>query len=154
MKNQRELNKLPDKINYLIFGLCVLIFIALNLGLGAKIQFEVIEILQKKTDCFFRISIDTLDYLFLAVIPFFGMIYNSMRNSFKKTELIMDILTIFLCVILISGIGLYILTFIGKPENPLIPQYILTEPFSLYSTLLIGIGILVPFLISTLIKKH
>ncbi len=68
----------------------------------------------------------------------------------------MDIATILFSAIIMFGIGLFILTFIGKPENPLMPQYIVTEPFELYTTICIGFGIGFPFLIIKLIKnkKH
>jgi len=147
------LNKVPSKIKYLIYGLCGLIFIALNFGIGAKLQVGLIENLQKLTDYFFGISTNTLDYLALASIPFFGMIYNSTRTEFRIRELIMDILTVFLFVIIIFGIGLFLMIFSAKHSNPLIPEYLKAEPFGLYSTILIGIGILLPYLIIKLIKK-
>ena len=109
------------------------------------------------TDYYFGISTNTIDYLTLASIPFFGMLFNSTRKTdFKKSELIMDIATILFCVIIVFAIGLYLLKFLGRPENPLIPKYLLVEPFDLYSIILIGLGITLPFLIIKLIKnkKH
>ncbi|WP_203258123.1 hypothetical protein [Hyunsoonleella ulvae] len=147
------MDKTPNKIKYLIYGLCGLIFIALNFGLGAKIQIELTENLQKLTDYFFGISTNTLDYLLFASIPFFGMIYNSTRKDFKVKELTMDILTILFFVIIVFVIGLFIMVFSAKHSNPLIPNYLKAEPFDLYSTILIGIGIMMPFLIIKLIKK-
>jgi putative Mn2+ efflux pump MntP len=61
--------------------------------------------------------------------------------------------TVLLYVFVIFGIGLFLMTYIGRNSNPLVPQYLLTEPFYLYTTLLIGIGISIPFLILKLIKK-
>lgn len=148
------MNKIPNKVKYLVYGFCGLIFISLNFGLGAKIQIGLTENLQKITDYYFGISTNTLDYLTLASIPFFGMLLNSTRKTeFKKPELIIDIATVLFCVIIIFGIGLYVLKFIGRPENPLIPQYLLIEPFGLYSTILTGIGIMIPFLIVKLTKN-
>ena len=51
-------------------------------------------------------------------------------------------------------IRLYILTTIGKPSNPLIPEYLIAEPINLYSALIIVVGILIPFLIIYLTQKH
>ncbi|MEW7292838.1 hypothetical protein [Aquimarina sp. 2304DJ70-9] len=147
------MNKIPYKIKYLIYGLCGLIFVALNFGIRAKLYIGLIESLQKITDYFFGISTNTLDYLTFASIPFFGMLYNSTRKEFKKSELIMDILTVLFCVTIISVIGIYLLIYVGRSSNPLIPEYLLTEPFDLYSTILIGIGILTPYLIVKLTKK-
>lgn len=147
------MNKIPSKIKYLIYGLCGLIFIVLNFGLGARLQIELIENLQKLTDYFFGISTNTLDYLIFATIPFFGMIYNSTRNEFKVKELITDIFTVLFFVIIVFGIGLFIMVFSARHSNPLIPDYLKVEPFDLYSTILIGIGILMPYLIIKLTKK-
>ena len=148
-----ELNKTPDKIKYLIYGFCGLIFIALNLGVGAKLHIGLFENLQKLTNYYFGISTNSLDYLILASFPFFGMLYNSTRMKFKKSELIIDIITVLFFVIIIFGIGLYMLTFLGRSSNPLIPEYLLTEPFDLYSIIILSIGIATPFLIMKLIKK-
>ncbi|WP_439133092.1 hypothetical protein [Polaribacter sp.] len=147
------MNKTPDKIKYLIYGLCGLIFITLNFGLGAKLQIRLTENLQKLTDYYFGISTNTLDYLVFASFPFFGMIYNSTRKEFKIKELITDMLTVLFFVMIVFGIGLFIMIFSAKHSNPLIPDYLKAEPFSLYSTILIGIGILMPYLIIKLIKK-
>ena len=40
-----------------------------------------------------------------------------------------------------------------KPSNPLIPQYFINQPFILYSTITIGIGIAIPFLFIKRTKK-
>ena len=104
------------------------------------------------TNHFFAFSSTNLDYLILSLIPIFGMLYNSTRTGFKITELIMDITTILFFVVIMFGIGLFILTFIGKPENPLMPQYIVNEPFELYTTIFIGLGIIMPFLMVKLMK--
>jgi hypothetical protein len=148
------LNKIATQIKYLIYGLCGLIFLALNFGIGAKLHIGLIENLQKLTDYHFGISTNTLDYLTLASFPIFGMLYNSTRKEFKKVELIKDILTVLLFIIITFGIGLYLLIYLGRNSNPLIPEYLLIEPFDLYSTLLIGIGILIPFLIIKRTEKR
>ncbi|WP_299436349.1 hypothetical protein [uncultured Maribacter sp.] len=147
------MNKIPSKIKYLIYGLCGLIFLTLNFGVGAKLQIGLTESIQKFTDYFFGISTNTLDYIALSTIPLFGMIYNSTRVEFKVKELIMDIITVLLFVTIIFGIGLFIMTFSAKHSSLLIPEYLLAEPFDLYSTILIGIGILTPYLIIKLTKK-
>ncbi len=139
------MNKIPNNIKYGICGFSALIFLLFFLGIINPFGFN--DPLQKITGYFFGLSFNNLDYLAISSIPIFGMLFNSKRNEFKTAELIKDILFIVLCVLITIAIGLYILTFIGKSTNPLIPQYLITEPFFLYSTLIIGIGILIPFLI-------
>jgi len=65
----------------------------------------------------------------------------------------MDILSILIWTMIVVGIGLYLLIYFGRSTNPLIPEYLLIEPFDLYSTLLIGIGIGIPFLLIKRTKK-
>lgn len=115
--------------------------------------FGLNDSLQKITGYFFGFSFNNLDYLAISSIPIFGMLLNSKRKEFKTADLIKDILIIVLFVIITISIGLYILTFIGKPTNPLIPQYLITEPFFLYSTLTVGIGIGLPFLLINRTEK-
>ena len=109
--------------------------------------FGLNDSLQKITGYFFALSFNNLDYLAISSIPIFGMLLNSKRMEFKIADLIKDISIIILFVIITMAIGLYILTFIGKPNSPLIPQYLISEPFFLYSTFTIGIGIGLPFLL-------
>ena len=115
--------------------------------------FGLNDSLQKITGYFFVLNVNNLDYFAISLIPFFGMLLNSKRLEFKIADLIIDILIIILFVFITIAIGLYILTFIGKPDNPLIPQYLISEPFFLYSTIIIGIGIGVPFLLINRTEK-
>lgn len=154
IKTQSELNKIPNTIKYLIYGLCGLIFIALNFVIGVKLHIGLIDSLQKLTHYHFGISTNTLDYLALASFPFFGMLYNSTRTVFKKSELIKDIFKVLLFIIITFGIGLFSLIYFGRSSNPLIPEYFLVEPFDLYSTLFIGLGIGLPFLLIKRTEKQ
>ncbi|MGR7812090.1 hypothetical protein [Lacinutrix undariae] len=146
------MNKIPNKIKYGIFGISTLIFLLFFLGIINP--FGLNDSLQNITGYFFGLSFSNIDYLTISSIPVFGMFFNSSRNEFKIADLIKDILTILICTLITIAIGLYLLTFIGKPNNPLIPQYLLREPFFLYSTLTIAIGILIPFLIIKRNKKR
>lgn len=147
------MSKIPKKIKYLVFGFALLIFLVLNSTIGLNIIVDSINLIDKITGYYFGISTHTLDYLVFASFPIFGLLYNSTRSEFKKSELLMDSMTVLGFIILMVSIGLYFLTFIGRPKNPLFPQSILIEPFDLYSTLLISIGIATPFLLVKLIKR-
>lgn len=125
----------------------------LSFGLAPRIVFGTIEFLYELTDYHFGISTNPLDYLAFSLIPAFGLLYNSTRMAFKKAQLIQDILTILFSVIIVFGIGLFLMTFIGRNSNPLIPEYLLIEPFNLYSTILIIIGAAVPFVLLQLLKN-
>lgn len=154
MDSIEEKNTAPIKINYLIFGISLLIFIGLFTGFGIKLMVGISNALLPITNYFFAFSSSNLDYLLLSLIPVYGMLFNSTRAQFKLGQLIMDITTILFWVTIMFGIGLNVLTFIGKPENPLMPQYIRTEPFDYYITIFIGSGIAIPFLILKIIKKQ
>ncbi|WP_157972988.1 hypothetical protein [Aureibaculum luteum] len=147
------MKKIPKNIKYIIIGISTLIFLSLNSMFGINLIVDSINLIQKMTGYHFGISTNTLDYLTFASIPVFGMLYNSTRAEFKKSELLLDLLTVLFCVLIIFGIGLYFLIYIGRSPNPLFPEYLLIEPFDFYSTMLIGIGIATPFLALKLIKK-
>lgn len=148
-----ELNKISKNIKYSMFGISALIFFTLNSILGLNVIIGTINLIHKITGYHFGISTHTLDYLTFASIPIFGLLLNSKRNEFKVSELIMDILSILFWTIIVVGIGLYLLIYFGRSTNPLIPEYLLIEPFDLYSTLLIAIGIGIPFLLRKRTKK-
>ena len=147
------MSKIPKKIKIIILVFCGLIFLVLNFGFGARLQLLLTENLVKLTDYFFGISTNTLDYSVIATIPFFGLLYNSTRIEFRLKELFIDILTVLLFVLLFIGTGLFIMIYSAKHSNPLIPKYILAEPFELYSTLFICIGIVMPYLIIKFFKN-
>jgi hypothetical protein len=76
------------------------------------------------------------------------------RNNF--TEIIKANVIIFLSCISTFSFGLIILiSKIGSPgENPLIPQYLRVEPFKIYSTFFIALGIIIPFFLIKIVVKE
>ena len=140
------MKNIPTNIKYIVYGISCLTFFSLSFYLAPILVSKMIKLLSKLTSYYFGISTSFLDYLLIASIPVFGLFYNSTRTEFRKSQLIQDILTVLLCVLIVFGIGLFLMTYIGTNSNPLIPQYLLMEPFNLYSTLLLGIGIIIPFI--------
>ena len=72
---------------------------------------------------------------------------NSKKKENGFIKIIKDNLIISLCCFITFSVGLLILiTKIGSPSsNPLILEYLRVEPFRIYSTFFIGIGIILPF---------
>lgn len=114
---------------------------------------RLIDFIHYISGYFFGISTNALDYFSFATIPVFGMLLNSKRSEFKAIELIIDISIILFSVIIVIAIGLYLLTIIRKPISPFIPEYLITEPINMYSTLMIVFGIAIPFLLVNRAKK-
>ncbi|WP_224490967.1 hypothetical protein [Robertkochia flava] len=138
------MNKIPNQIKYVIWAISALIFI---LFFSGRINpFGLNNSVHQITGYFFGLAFANLDYFIISSIPVFGMLLNSKRKEFKITDLIKDILIVLLFVTFSLLLGLYILTYIGKP-SPLVAQYFISEPFLLYSTLIILIGIGMPFII-------
>jgi hypothetical protein len=125
----------------------------LNFVLGPTSVFGLDQFILSKTGYFFGINISTPDYFLIASLPVFGLLLNSKRNEKGLVGILKDNLIILLSCIVIFIIGLLIsITKIGSPaENPLIPEYLRVEPFQNYSSFLIALGILLPFLV---IKKR
>lgn len=129
----------------MIFAISGIIFLLFHFGIINP--FAGNEMLQEATGYYFVLSCNSLDYLAISSIPIFGMLLNYKRRVFTIEHLIKDIFIILLSATIIIVIGLYLLTFLGKPKNPLIPQFLITEPFFYYSTVIIIIGIGFPFLV-------
>jgi hypothetical protein len=70
------------------------------------------------------------------------------RSKSSFSDIIIDSSKILLSVICMLIIGVIILTQIGKPSNPLIPQYLISEPIIIYTAICIAIGIGIPFLLT------
>ncbi len=149
-----KLNNIPIKIKNYIYILCGLNFILLNFGLGSKIQIELMKIIENTTDYFFAFSTYIIDYFIIASIPAIGIILNSKREHFKISELIMDIIMISIFTLITFGIGLYLMIFFGEPTNPLIPKTIIIEPFKLYTTITLLMGVLISFLFLSRKEKN
>ncbi|WP_298521192.1 hypothetical protein [uncultured Kordia sp.] len=136
---------ISNPLKYLILGISVFILVYLIIGIGPTNIFGLEETLQEKTGYFFHETIDYFDYGLIALIPFIGMLLTSKRKKFTYSNLIIDIFIILLCAAISFIIGVFILTFIGKPSNPLIPQYLIAEPIAIYSAITIGVGMVLPF---------
>lgn len=141
------MKKISSRLKYVVYGISGLIFFILSFGLAPKLVAGLIELISKTIGYHFGISTNPLDYLAFSLIPVFGLFYNSTRIEFKTAELIQDIITVLLSVLIVFGIGLFLMIYLGKNSNPLIPETLLVEPFNLYSTILIVIGIALPYVI-------
>ncbi|KGO86682.1 hypothetical protein [Flavobacterium suncheonense] len=136
-----------QQTKYIALVISILIFLSLNFGLGPTTLFGMAETMQNLTHYYFGVGTFTIDYLMIALFPFFSVLLLTKRENFSFIELITNSFKILICSLIAFSVGLLILTKIGKHENPLIPEYLLTEPFNLYSTFWIGIGIIIPFLL-------
>ena len=144
------LNNLNKKQLYLSIAITCVLFIFLNFVIGPTSVFGLAEFIQNRTGYFFGVDINTLDYFLISLIPIFGLIVNSKRKENKIIEIIKDNLIMLISCIVTFSIGLLILiSKIGSPDtNPLIPEYLRVEPFKIYSTFFIGIGIILPILLT------
>lgn len=145
------MKNIEKKRLYLTFLISLIIFVILNFGLGQTNLFGITELLQNITNYYFGVGIFTFDYLVIASFPIFAILLNSKRKKHNFLSIIFDNIIIIISSIFTFVIGLIILTQIGNIKNPLIPQYLLAEPFKVYSTFFISCGIIIPFL---LIKKE
>ena len=141
------------KYLYLSIVISIVLFILLNFFVGPTCVFGLSEFIQNKTGYFFGVEINTFDYLIISSIPMCSLILTEKRNWKNLSEILINNLIVCLsCVVSFSTGLLVLISKIGSPSNnPLFPQYLRVEPFKIYSTLFIGIGIILPFLIG---KKY
>lgn len=141
-------NSLNKKQLYISISISFVSFIAFNFIIGSTSVFGLAEFIQNKTGYFFGVDINTLDYFLISLVPFFGLLLNSKRKINSWTEVLKVNLIILSSCIGTFSIGLCLLiSKIGSlSENPLIPKYLRVEPFKEYSSFLIALGIILPFL--------
>ena len=131
-----------------ILGICFLLFLILTYGIGPTRLFGLGLIIEDTTGYIFLVTTYILEYGLLSLIPFFGVILSEKRAKLSYTDIIIDSSKILLSVICMLIIGFVILTYIGKPSSPIIPQYLISEPIIIYTAFFIGIGIGIPFLLT------
>ncbi|MCC5918539.1 MAG: hypothetical protein JJU02_14550, partial [Cryomorphaceae bacterium] len=71
----------PLKIKYFVLGLCLLLFIGLDLGVGKKFIDFVTNNSLNLTGYLFLIHLSVFDFLVIASIPFFGLLYSSVKGN-------------------------------------------------------------------------
>lgn len=142
------LDNLNKKYLYFSISISVALFILLNFILGPTSVFRLAEFIQNKTGYFFGVDINTSDYLLISSIPICSILLTEKRKRKNLSEILQDNLIICLSCVLTFSIGLFILiSKIGSPsENPLIPEYLRTEPFKQYSLFFIILGLILPFI--------
>ena len=150
---KNTLQNLPKTFKYSILTICSLTFLTLNFGIGPHLLIKIITLLHHFTHYYFLLHLNTVDYLLVAFIPFFAMMYSSKRKPFKRTIFLKDLIFLYGIIGIVFVMGLYFMVFIGKPQNPLIPQYFLSEPYNSYTITLLLLGILIPFMFLKTLKK-
>jgi hypothetical protein len=136
-----------NHIKYLAFSISIISFLLLNFLFATKTLFGFDQFILKQTNYFFGITTETIDYFLISCIPIIALKFN--KNTNLPTFLFNAFL-IYTSTILVFLIGTVLLTTFGTLENPLIPRYLLVEPFRLYSAVLICIGISFPSIIKNL----
>ncbi len=133
---------------YLSISISVATFILLNFILGPTSLFGLAEFIQHKTGYFFGVDTSTLDYLLISLIPICGLMLAEKMKRKSLSDILKQNVIILLSCTLTFSIGLLILiTEIGSPgENPLIPENLRVEPFKIYSSFFIALGIILPFI--------
>jgi len=86
------LTRIPKRIKLPIYIISSLIFVLLQFRFAELVTIKLTNFLLELTDYHFVISTNTLDYLAVASIPFFGLLLFSKRKRQPKRLLIQDIL--------------------------------------------------------------
>lgn len=134
----------------LSISLAVFLFLSLNFIAGPTSVFGLAAFVQNKTGYFFGVDISTFDYLLISLIPICGLMLTEKRKRKNLSNILKYSFIICLSCVSTFSIGLFILlSRIGSPsQNPLLPEYLRVAPFRQYSSILIILGLLVPFLLT------
>ncbi|MEL7269827.1 MAG: hypothetical protein AAGL34_09645 [Bacteroidota bacterium] len=135
-----------QKIELYVLAFSTVLFLLLTFVVGPTNIFGLAQWIQNTTDYYFALPVYMLDYGLIAFIPFFGLLLSPRSRPYSINRVGANLLKLSLSVIIIFVLGLFLLTIISKPPSPLIPETLIGEPIPVYSVLLIGIGIGIPFL--------
>lgn len=142
------MNLTNQKIELYVLAFCTVLFLLLTFIVGPTNIFGLAEWIQNKTNYYFALPVYMLDYGLISFIPFFGLLLTPSRTSYEINGFLVNLLKLSVSVFILFVLGLFLLTIIGKPSSPLLPKTLIAEPISVYSVLIIGIGIGVPFLLN------
>jgi hypothetical protein len=126
-----------------------LLFVYLNFYIESTTVFGLDQYLLHTTGYFFGVGLYTADYFLIAMIPVLGFLLIGKKKDNLGFSFVKNTLILATCCGIALVIGLILLTTdLGSASNnPLLPNGLRVEPFKMYSTICIGIGIWVPFLL-------
>lgn len=120
------------------------LFLIPNLGLIWMSKF--ISSFLLKFELVYSYSLSLIDYIFISSIPIISIILGYKKDyNFKKC--ILNNLLLISSVLLILLISVLSIKPFSKFDSPFIPDYYVREPFKLFSTLIISVGLIFPFIL-------
>ncbi len=143
------MESLSLKNKYIVSGITISTFLALEFGLGPKALFGLTEPVQYLTHQYFGVGTATFDYALIASLPTFAAGISINQGNTDLKNIVSNYFKISIACLITFILGLLYLYFFHKPINPLIPQYLIVEPFNSYSMLIISAGIFFSILLLT-----
>jgi len=126
---------------YITIGVSILL--VLFLEHFAENLIDGLQWVFSKTDRMASISIGAFDYIILGFLPLWSyLILNHKEKGIIKILTENFIMSLFIAAFI--GIGIIVIIINGFRISPLLPEYIVNQPFSLYWSLFISIGIILP----------
>lgn len=136
---------------YITIGISILLVVLLEYF--AENLIDGLQWVFSKTGRMASISIGGFDYIILGFLPLWSyLILNQKEKDFIK--ILTENLIMSLSIIASVGIGIIVIIINGFRVSPLLPEYVVNQPFSLYWSLFIGIGILLPGFTIKLLKNR
>ncbi len=143
--------KIPNKVKKWSYGIALFLFL---IRIFIPYLFiNLVSFVLEYFDYYMSFSLSILDFILLCSIPIIALYLNKKRAEFNLTELIIDNVTLIISVIVVSVIAFYFLTEHSTSTNPLIPDNIIIEPFNFFWTLVIGLGLILPFIVIKQTKR-
>lgn len=143
--------EIPYKIKKWSYGIALFLFL-IRIFIP-HLFINAVSFILESFDYYMSFSLSILDFILLSSIPIIALYLNKKRTEFYLNELIIDNLTLVISVIITSVISFYFLTKHSTSTNPLIPNNVIIEPFSFFWTLVIGFGLVLPFIIIKQTKR-
>jgi hypothetical protein len=131
-----------NNLKYISFGISIIILIFTFIQ-----PFRLIDIINS-TSHFFEIymsfSISIIEQVLISSVPILVYYLNKKNGSLELKTISIQIIIIYLSLLIFFIVSVYFITLFPNLKSPLIPENFISEPFELYFTLIVFLGILIP----------
>ena len=96
-------------------------------------------------DIYMSFSISVIEQFLISSVPILVYYLNKKNGSLELKTISIQIIIIYLFLLILFMVSVYFIVVFSNVKTPLIPENYIREPFELYFTLIVFLGILIPF---------
>lgn len=135
--------RMKDKRIIIVLGIFVILFILIEF-LGMYVL-EGLQIIFQSTGRMAQLSIGTAEFSILGFLPLINYLLLKQKNQPSLRKLIVQNLIVLILIFGSVGTGILIMCIYDFNPSPLLPDYLVSQPFKLYWAMFIFAGILLGY---------